>query len=138
MINHSKTILLVEDSDEDYDVFKWILEELNLQLNVQRCIDADQAIEYLQGVVKHPSFILLDLNLPGTSGRELLVWLKQTPQLKAIPVIVFTTSDQARDIEFCYENGANSYLFKQVDLDGFIGQVDLLMRYWFEMVQLPK
>src|SRR5881275_2601002 len=65
-----------------------------------------------------PSVILLDLNLPGPDGREVLAEIKQTDALKSIPVIVLTTSTDDRDIQGCYQMGANSYVKKPVDLEG--------------------
>ena len=85
-----------------------------------------------------PNLILLDLNMPGTDGREVLAEVKKSDQLKSIPVIVLTTSTDERDIEGCYQMGANSYVKKPVDLEGFMQSVQRLKDYWFEVVILPK
>ncbi len=82
--------------------------------------------------------ILLDLNLPGTDGREVLAEIKADPQLKQIPVIVLTTSSDDRDVRACYQAGASSYIQKPVDLDGFMQAIERLNEYWFEVVILPR
>ena len=82
--------------------------------------------------------ILLDLNLPGTDGREVLDEIKKDADLRSIPVIVLTTSSDSRDIEACYAAGANSYVQKPVDLAGFVTAVERLKDYWFEIVILPS
>ena len=85
-----------------------------------------------------PGIILLDLNLPGTDGREVLAEIKGDPSLKTIPVIVLTTSTDEIDIERCYQAGANSYVHKPVGLDGFMTALQRLKDYWFEIVVFPK
>jgi two-component system response regulator len=82
--------------------------------------------------------ILLDLNLPGTDGREVLEEIKNDPKLRTIPVIVLTTSSDGEDIEKCYRAGANSYIQKPVDLDGFFAAIQRLKNFWFEVALLPK
>ena len=76
--------------------------------------------------------------MPGTDGREVLAEIKQDENLKQIPVVVLTTSSDERDIEKCYNAGANSYVLKPVNLDGFMNSIQLLTGYWFEIVILPK
>src|SRR4029077_11458792 len=105
--------------------------------------DGDEALDYLLRRGKHadaprPGVVLLDLNLPGTDGREVLNEIKSHPDLKQIPVIVLTTSSDDRDVSACYRAGANSYVQKPVDLDGFMRAIERLNDYWFEVVILPK
>ena len=85
-----------------------------------------------------PAIILLDLNLPGTDGREVLKEIKSDPGLRMIPVIVLTSSSDERDIQACYAAGANSYLKKPVDLKGFIEAATRLKDFWLEIAILPK
>lgn len=110
-----------------------------------RCEDGQDAIDYLfqQGAyakdtVSRPGIILLDLNMPGVDGRDVLEQLKASDQHKEIPVIVLTTSSDPRDIEECYRIGANTYIQKLVDLDKFIAAIKRLKEYWFEIAVLPK
>jgi CheY-like chemotaxis protein len=113
---------------------------------VQRCTNGDQALDYLFRRNEYadptkspkPGMILLDLNLPGTDGREVLRVLKDDPVLKTTPVIVLTTSSAEQDIQRCYDYGANSYVQKPVDLRGFVEAMTRLKEYWFEVAVLPK
>ncbi len=144
--NKSQTILIVEDSDDDYMATVRAFKKANLINPVRRCTNGDQAIDYLlqrgefsgSGKAPRPSIILLDLNLPGTDGREVLGIIKANPDLQKIPVIVLTTSNAEQDIEQCYAAGANSYVQKPVDLVGFIQSVARLTDYWFNVSILPK
>lgn len=142
----SQIILIVEDSDDDYIATVRAFKKANLINPVQRCTNGDQAIDYLlrrgefsgPGKAPQPSIILLDLNLPGTDGKEVLRIIKADPDLQKIPVIVLTTSNAEQDIEQCYAAGANSYVQKPVDLVGFIQSVARLTDYWFNVSILPK
>ena len=144
--NGSQTILIVEDSDDDYMATVRAFNKANLVNPVRRCTNGDQAIDYLlqrgefsgPGKAPRPNIILLDLNLPGTDGREVLRMIKADPGLHKIPVIVLTTSNAEQDIEQCYEAGANSYVSKPVDLVGFIQAIARLTDYWFNVSILPK
>jgi len=142
----SQPILLVEDSPEDYETTERAFRRSGLKNPIYRCADGDEALDFLHrrgrfaGPEKapRPGVILLDLNLPGTDGREVLSEIKNDPDLKQIPVIVLTTSKDDRDVEVCYRCGANSYVQKPVDLDGFMKAIERLNGYWFEVVILPK
>lgn len=144
--NKSQTILIVEDSDDDYMATVRAFKKANLLNPVRRCTNGDQAIDYLlqrgefsgPGQAPRPNIILLDLNLPGTDGKEVLRMIKADPDLQKIPVIVLTTSSAEQDIEQCYAAGANSYVQKPVDLVGFIQSVARLTDYWFNVSILPK
>ena len=142
----SQPILLVEDSPEDFEATVRALRKAGLANPIRRCSDGDEALDYLfergayvePGHAPRPGIVLLDLNLPGTDGREVLEEIKRHDQLCSIPVIVLTTSTDERDIARCYHSGANSYIKKPVDLDGFIRAIQRLSDYWFEVVILPK
>jgi CheY-like chemotaxis protein len=139
-------ILLVEDSPEDTEAVRRAFKKSGLINPLRHCCDGDEALDYLYcrgaysapGAAPRPSVILLDLNMPGADGRDVLAEIKQTEDLKQIPVVVLTTSSDERDIEKCYEMGANSYIKKPVDLDGFMRAVQLLKDYWLQIVILPK
>ncbi len=142
----SQPILLVEDSPEDYETTERAFRRSGLKNPIYRCADGDEALDFLYrrgrfsdpATAPRPGVILLDLNLPGTDGREVLSEIKNDPSLKQIPVIVLTTSKDDRDVEVCYRCGANSYVQKPVDLDGFMKAIERLNGYWFEVVILPK
>ena len=144
--NGSQTILIVEDSDDDYMATVRAFKKANLINPVRRCTNGDQAIDYLlqrgefadPAKAPRPNIILLDLNMPGIDGKEVLRMIKSNPDLQKIPVIVLTTSNAEQDIEQCYAAGANSYVSKPVDLVGFIQSVARLTDYWFNVSILPK
>lgn len=139
-------ILLVEDSVEDFEATLRALRRARLANPIHRCADGDEALDYLHQRGKYadrttspkPGVILLDLNLPGTDGREVLAEAKSSPELKSIPIIILTTSSDERDVQRCYDAGANSYIKKPVDFDGFLAAIRRLTDYWFELVVLPR
>ncbi|WP_363351519.1 response regulator [Methylocystis echinoides] len=139
-------ILLVEDSPEDTEAVFRAFKKSGLINPLRHCADGDDALDYLHrrgpyaapGAAPRPNVILLDLNMPGTDGREVLADLKQSEELKQIPVVVLTTSSDERDIEKCYKMGANSYIKKPVDLGSFMQAIQLLKDYWLQIVILPK
>lgn len=142
----NQPILLVEDSPEDFEATRRALKKSGLKNPIYRCADGDEALDFLHrrgtfedpGAAPRPGIILLDLNLPGTDGREVLTHIKQDERLKQIPVIVLTTSTDDRDVDACYRAGANSYIQKPVDMDGFIKAIERLNDFWFEVVILPR
>ena len=142
----STTILIIEDSPDDYEACVTALKSDNNLVNpIIWCETGDDGLDYLYGRGKHheqnpvcPCLILLDLNLPGTSGREVLAQIKADESLKKIPVVVMTSSRDPEDIDACYRDGANSYVVKPVDLDGFFQAIARLREYWFEISVLPE
>ncbi len=144
-ISNSQTILIVEDSDDDYETTQMALKESNLANPLARCEDGQEALDYLYhdgsyASVKppRPGIILLDLNMPGLDGRKVLEKIKLDDTLKEIPVVVLTTSSDERDIDACYKIGANTYIQKPVDLENFMAAIKRLKEYWFEIAILPK
>lgn len=137
-------ILVVEDSLEDFTAVSRALRKHAVPNPVVRCENGEQALEYLRGHGQHPAwpaalpaFVLLDLNMPGIDGRDVLGALKRDALLHAIPVIVFTTSANARDVEECYRLGANSYLTKPMAYSALEEKVGLVARYWLKASELP-
>jgi two-component system, response regulator len=135
-------IMLIEDSPEDVEATLRAFRRSGLHNEIVHCATGDEALEQLHGRVPggtpRPGIILLDLNLPGTDGREVLAELKASDALKSIPVVVLTTSSDERDVEACYRAGASSYIQKPVDMEGFLRAIQQLAGYWFEIVILPK
>ena len=142
----SQPILIVEDSPEDYEALERAFRSPGMKNPLFRCEDGDEALDFLfrRGAytdperAPRPGLMLLDLNMPGTDGRDVLREIKAAPDLKIIPVVVMTTSADERDIDDCYDFGANSYVVKPVDLGKFVEAVQRLRDYWFEIVVLPK
>jgi two-component system response regulator len=145
ILSPQQSILLVEDSPEDFEATVRALRKAGLANPIVRCEDGDEALDYLhrrgrytEANASRPGIVLLDLNLPGTDGREVLGEIKGDVSLRSIPVVILTTSTDERDVERCYASGANSYVKKPVDLDGFMRAIQRLKEFWFEIVIVPR
>jgi len=142
----SQSILMVEDSEDDYEATTRAFKKANLHNPVFWCKSGGDALDYLkqEGAYKaagngsRPGLILLDLNMPGLDGRKTLQHIKEDVRLKRIPVIVLTTSADERDVQSCYQMGANTYVQKPVSFEGLIEAIKRLKAYWFEIALLPK
>ena len=135
-------ILLVEDSPADVRLTKEGLDEAGVRNALHVVQDGVEAMAFLrrEGVYADaptPDLILLDLNLPRKTGREVLAEIKQDPALMRIPVIVLTTSAAERDILEVYGLHANCYITKPIDLDQFIRIVKSIEDFWLTIVKLP-
>lgn len=146
-ITDDQLILIAEDSEDDYEITVHALKKSgNLKNELFRCEDGQEVLDYLNKTGKYadienwklPGIILLDLNMPGVDGRAALREIKSDMKLKNIPIVVLTTSDDEIDIQACYKDGANTYIQKPVDLDGFFSAIKKLKDYWFEIAILPK
>lgn len=136
-------ILLVEDNEGDIILTMEALKEAKLDNKISIARDGEQAIQFLnkEGAYTHsrrPDLILLDINLPRIDGIEVLRYVKTNEQLKAIPVVMLTTSTSEKDIDEAYQNFANCYIAKPVDLDTFFEVVQKIENFWVSIVQLPK
>jgi two-component system, response regulator len=138
-------ILLVEDGPEDFETTRRAFRRAGLRNPMLHCTTGDDALDFLHhrgrytpATAPRPGIILLDLNLPGTDGREVLAEIKGEHGLADIPVVVLTTSADHRDVEACYQAGANSYVQKPVNLDAFMEAIQRLHDYWFDVVILPN
>jgi CheY-like chemotaxis protein len=140
-----RPVLVVEDSPEDFIALGRAFRKHALQNPVLRCENGDQALEYLQGYGRAegwpaalPAIVLLDLNLPGLDGRLVLDIVKRDPRLHSIPVIIFSSSANARDVEDCYRLGANSYLTKPIEYAALEEKIRLTIHYWLDATELPR
>lgn len=135
-------ILLIEDNPADVELTRQCFRESRIPNEVHAALNADTAFAFLRSTgqftnAPRPDLVLLDLNLPGIDGREILAAIKSDPDLQLIPVVVLTTSDADSDIREAYRLQANSYLRKPVDLDEFIELADAVCTYWFRFVIQP-
>ncbi len=142
-VARAQTILLVEDSADDYEATVRAFKRANLLNPVTWCQSGQAALDFLfarDGTAEqpYPGIILLDLNMPGLDGRKTLQLIKQDVRLRQIPIIVLTTSSDERDVSACYQLGANTYIQKPVSFDGLIEAINRLKEYWFEFALLPK
>jgi CheY-like chemotaxis protein len=135
-------ILLVEDNPGDVRLTKEALKEGKVRNNMFVATDGEEALTFLrqQGTyaeARRPDLILLDLNLPKKSGREVLEEIKADPDLKRIPVVVLTVSKDEQDVLKSYNLHANCYITKPVDLEQFIEVVKSIEDFWLTVVMLP-
>jgi two-component system, chemotaxis family, response regulator Rcp1 len=134
-------VLLVEDSIDDADLMIAALEEGRLPVRVSRVEDGEEAILYLRRQGPYlacacPDLVLLDLHLPRKHGREVLAEIKQDAELKRIPVIIMTSSDDERDVACAYDAHANCYVIKPSNQEQFAQTVRQIERFWHS-VALP-
>ncbi|MHB8772620.1 MAG: response regulator [Syntrophales bacterium] len=135
-------ILIVEDNRHDVAMIQEAFSERNIKEKVRVLGNGAEVLDYFfgsEGCLSHnsqfpcPKFIMLDLKLPKVSGLEVLRRLKADERTKNIPVIVFTSSNEAKDRSECYLSGANSYIVKPLDADCFSQFVADIKTYWFMM-----
>jgi CheY-like chemotaxis protein len=135
-------ILLAEDNPGDVKLTRKALEKGRLANNLHVVNDGVETMEFLRGEGEYegrprPDLVLLDLNMPRKDGREVLEEIKESEQLKRIPVVVLTSSEAEEDVIRSYDLHANAYLTKPVDFDGFIDVVSTLEEFWLQVVKLP-
>ena len=138
-------ILLVEDSESDVVLTQALFKDAKVINNLSVARDGEEALRRVRLEGEHrdaprPDLILLDLNLPRKDGREVLRELKQSPdlELRRIPVVVLTTSVLERDVLAAYEQHANAYIAKPIDLDQFASVVNAIEAFWLSVVRLPE
>ena len=136
-------ILLVEDNEGDIELTREAFEDAKFRNNLHIARDGDEALDYLhkrgdfENVIT-PDIILLDLNLPGTDGREVLETIKSSDNLKRIPTIVLTSSNADKDIVETYDLHANCYIVKPVNAPKFMKVVQQVENFWVDIVCLPS
>jgi len=142
-----QSLLVVEDSDEDFAALeRAIAKSKTYDHSLHRCEDGEEALDFLyhEGEYENstrfprPSLIVLDLNLPGTDGREVLAALKKDRELQSIPIVIFSTSSNPKDIDACYQHGISSYMVKPMDTNRLNKLVITFLEYWFKVVELPN
>jgi two-component system, chemotaxis family, response regulator Rcp1 len=136
-------ILLVEDNPGDVFLFSRALEEEGVPAcRLQTAPNGKEAVELLRRLGSHgdavrPDLIVLDLNLPLMTGREVLKEVKADPALLDIPIVVFSSSSDPRDVRQCYHLHANAYMVKAPAADRFRDNVVALIRFWSQTALLP-
>ncbi|HRG83935.1 MAG TPA: response regulator [Chitinophagaceae bacterium] len=135
-------ILLVEDNEGDILLTLEAFSELPAATSIDVVRDGAEALAYLRKEGKYsktplPQLILLDINMPGMNGIELLEHIKSDELLKRIPVLMLTTSSSSADIKACYDRSANCFITKPIDFGKFQEVVENIERFWFRTVQLP-
>ncbi|GAA4015734.1 response regulator [Actimicrobium antarcticum] len=135
------SIVVVEDSDEDFDTLREVAAKAGIARVIHRVASGGDCLALLRGEGKVnlsllPALIVMDLNSHGVDGREALMTIKNDVLLKAIPVVVLTTSANPKDMAFCYHAGANAYHVKPVHYNQYLLLLRSLMHYWLDSVTL--
>jgi CheY-like chemotaxis protein len=140
------TILICDDDEDDRMLTRQALEEAHISNALRFVEDGEQLLDYLyqrgryageSGKAPRPGLILLDLNMPKMDGREALKVIKSDKSLHDIPVVVLSTSRLDEDIVRSYQIGVNSFISKPVTFSGLVEAMNVLGRYWLEIVELP-
>ena len=140
------TILICDDDDDDRMLTRQALEDAHISNDLRFVEDGEEMLDYLYqrgkfsgetGAAPRPGLILLDLNMPKMDGREALRLVKGDVTLHDIPVVILTTSNLDADIIRSYRLGVNSFITKPVTFSGLVEAMNVLGRYWLEIVELP-
>jgi len=146
-MNHNLIdILLVEDNSDDAELTIHALKKHNMGNNLFHVTDGEEALEFIfatgqyagkREVENAPKLVLLDIKMPKVNGIEVLQIIKSDPRTKNTPVVILTSSKEDPDIKQCYDLGANSYIVKPVNFDGFAKAIMNLGFYWLLLNQPP-
>lgn len=139
-------ILLVEDDPNDVLLIQRAFTKAGLKNTLKVTIDGQEAIDYLRGKGHFadrerfplPFLVLLDLKMPGTSGFEVLHWVRAQPEFKRLLVVVLTASNLQSDVDRAYDLGANSYLVKPVEFTEMVNMIQRFEIYWTELNRMPS
>jgi CheY-like chemotaxis protein len=133
-------ILLVEDNPLDARATFSAARKLQMAGEIRVVSDGQEALDQLRAAdpADRPGLVLLDLNLPGKDGHDVLREIRADGNLRSIPVVVLTSSSEDRDINSAYSLGANAYVTKPADLDGWLTVISTINDFWLSVVQLPS
>jgi CheY-like chemotaxis protein len=142
MIRRSNpVVLVVEDSDEDFDTVLTAVRLAGIQHAIRRAVSGDDCLQLLRGAAGHPTaqfaLVLMDLNTPHGDGRSAVQQIHADDKLSAIPLVVLSTSASPRDVDFCYAHGANAFHVKPVSHAEHLLVVQSIFAYWLGSVLLP-
>lgn len=135
------SVLLIEDNQDDIDLTLHSFRRHNFSNEIRVIMDGEEALRYLQRSKEEKTslgLILLDLKLPKISGLEVLESIKTDRDLSGIPVVVLTSSEEARDVDECYRLGVNSYVVKPVDFKKMMETLRTLGHYWLLLNKPPS
>ena len=139
------SILIADDDAQDAMLVRMAAQRAGLGLRLETVVDGQQAIDYLMGRNRYvdrqthpfPSMMLLDLKMPRLSGFDVLDFIRREPELRRLPVVIFSSSDDPKDIQRAYDAGANSYLCKPHSNDDLSALLKALEDYWCKFNRFP-
>jgi CheY-like chemotaxis protein len=144
-VSDTSVILVVEDREDDILLIQKAFEKAAVQNPVHFVRSGDEAVAYLSGQWKYsnraeyplPVLVLLDLKLLGMDGFEVLAWIRRQEGLRALPVVVLTSSMALSDVNRAYQLGANSFFVKELEFQNSVELSRLLQNYWLAKVRTP-
>ncbi len=142
---NSVSILVADDDAQDTMLVRMAAERASLCLRLNSVTDGEQAIDYLMGRERYadrhahpfPSMMLLDLKMPGMSGFDVLDFVRRDPNLRRLPIVIFSSSDDPKDVRRAYDSGANSYLCKPHSTGDLSALLKALEEYWCKFNHFP-
>lgn len=137
-------VLYVEDNPDDADVFTRAVSKMDNRLNFRILDNGTEAVQLLHNKRQYegqsavvPKIILLDLNLPGMSGHDILQLLRAHEKTRYVPVIVLSTSDHKNDIKKALDLGANAYVSKPIGYSRFVSTLQEIFNFWLKQHKIP-
>ncbi|NEQ27645.1 MAG: response regulator [Microcoleus sp. SIO2G3] len=145
-MSSDQIILLIEDNPKDVFLIQRAIRKAEITTLIQVVNDGDAAVQYLAGEAPYsdraahplPVLVLLDLKLPRRSGSEVLMWLRQQPDLRRLPVVVLTSSREFADVNQIYDLGANAYMVKPPTFDDLVDIIKTLNLHWITYNEKPQ
>lgn len=136
------SLLVIEDDAGDCTLLQEVVEQNRLSIELNCVANGEEALQYLEakeqaGPGLFPELILLDLNLPGLSGKEILSQIRAREQWRMIPIIILTTSNAPRDVLETYQAGCNCYIKKPLGWEDFNRVMRAVFNFWLNFARLP-
>ena len=137
-----RPVLVVEDSDEDFETVLDAARRAGMTCEIRRAINGDEGMQQLQACAapgaQQPALVLMDLNTPQGDGRDMLQQMQGDSRLRTLPVVVLSTSNNPRDVEFCYAHGVNAFHVKPVQHAAHLAVLAHIFEYWLTQALLPE
>jgi len=130
-------VLMIDDNEDDVELLATVFAKANTGFGFSHTLDAADGLARLLAEVNRIRLVLLDIKMPSRDGKDVLSEIRRQPTLRHLPVIVFSSSDAPSDVRASYQLGANAYVRKPVDLEGwreFLGRLD---DFWLKTATLP-
>lgn len=133
-------ILIAEDDSNDFEFINSAFESSNIDVEIKRMIDGEELISFLQNLKSNfiPDIVIVDIVMPKKDGFQVLKEIKTNPDLKIIPIIIMTTSNQDSDMYLAYSLGANSFITKPDNFEALLDLANMISKYWFEKVSIAR
>jgi len=141
-LHKERYLLIAEDDEDDRQLMQTAFEAKGFTEKLVFMDNGEELLNYMYNVHNNrwqaPVFVMLDLNMPKKDGKETLREIKQHPELRKTPVVIFSTTNNQQVINNCYELGANSYILKPPVYESLLLAVELLRKYWMDIVASPS